>query len=71
MSENEFTYVHIRVARFFWVHGTKTGKSVPNEYKMYQMVIKYPKCQSNIPKSHKKENKTFSNLRPSKINPSW
>jgi hypothetical protein len=33
-----------RVARFLLVHDTKTGKNVPNEYKMYQMVIKYPKC---------------------------
>jgi hypothetical protein len=30
-----------RVARFFSVHDTKTGK---NYHKMYQMVIKYPKC---------------------------
>jgi hypothetical protein len=30
-----------RVSRFFLVHDTKTGKNVPNEYKMYQMVIKY------------------------------
>jgi hypothetical protein len=26
------------------VHDTKTGKNVPREHKMYQMVIKYPKC---------------------------
>jgi hypothetical protein len=26
---------------FFMVHGTKTGKNVPNQHKMYQMVIKY------------------------------
>jgi hypothetical protein len=31
-----------RVARFFLAHDTQTGKNVPNEYKMYQMVIKYP-----------------------------
>jgi hypothetical protein len=35
--------VSLRVARFFLVHDTKTGKNVPNEHKMYQMVIKYPK----------------------------
>jgi hypothetical protein len=29
---------------FSLVHDTKTGKNVPNEHKMYQMVIKYPKC---------------------------
>jgi hypothetical protein len=29
---------------FSWyLHETKTGKNVPNEHKMYQMVIKYPK----------------------------
>jgi hypothetical protein len=35
--------VQTRVARFFLVHDTKTGKNVPNEYKMNQMVLKYPK----------------------------
>jgi hypothetical protein len=33
-----------RVARFFLVHDTKTGKKLPNEQKTYHMVIKYPKC---------------------------
>jgi hypothetical protein len=33
-----------RVARFFLLRDTKTGKNVPHEHKMYQMVIKYPKC---------------------------
>jgi hypothetical protein len=33
-----------RVARFVLVHDTKTGKNVPNEHKMYQIVIKYPQC---------------------------
>jgi hypothetical protein len=28
-------------------------KNVPNEHKMYQMVIKYPKCLLNIPNGHK------------------
>jgi hypothetical protein len=42
-----------RVARFVLVYDTKTGKNVPNEQQMYQMVIKYPKCQSNIPNGHK------------------
>jgi hypothetical protein len=32
-----------RVARFFLVHDTKTGENAPNEHKMCQMVIKYPK----------------------------
>jgi hypothetical protein len=31
-----------KVARFFLVHYTKTGINVPNEHKMYQLVIKYP-----------------------------
>jgi hypothetical protein len=35
---------YTRVARFFMVHETKTGKNVTNEHKMYQMVIKHPKC---------------------------
>jgi hypothetical protein len=33
-----------RDARFFLVHDTKIGNNVPNEHKMYQMVIKNPKC---------------------------
>jgi hypothetical protein len=32
-----------KVARFFLVHDTKFGINVPNEHKMYRMVIKYPK----------------------------
>jgi hypothetical protein len=28
---------------FSWYMILKTGKNVPNEHKMYQMVIKYPK----------------------------
>jgi hypothetical protein len=31
----------LRVARSFLVHDTKTGKNVPNEHKMHQIVIKY------------------------------
>jgi hypothetical protein len=38
------THLTTRVARFFLVHDTKTGKNAPNEHKMYQMVIKYPGC---------------------------
>jgi hypothetical protein len=30
-----------RVARFFLVQNTKTGKNIPNCHKMYQMAIKY------------------------------
>jgi hypothetical protein len=32
-----------RIARLFLVHDTKTGKNVPNENKMYRIVIKYSK----------------------------
>jgi hypothetical protein len=31
-----------RVARFLLVHDTKPGKNVPNEHKMYQIVINNP-----------------------------
>jgi hypothetical protein len=43
---NLMGYLHhpTRVARFLLVHATRTEKNVPNEHKMYQMVIKYPKC---------------------------
>jgi hypothetical protein len=34
------------------VHDTKKGLTVPNEHEMYQMVIKYPRCLSNIPNGH-------------------
>jgi hypothetical protein len=38
---------------FSWyVHDTKTGTKIRNEHKMYQMVIKYPKCLENIPNGH-------------------
>jgi hypothetical protein len=33
-----------RVARFFLVHDTKTGINTQNEYKIYQMFMKYPNC---------------------------
>jgi hypothetical protein len=36
--------IESRVARFSMVHDTQTGKNVPNEHKMYQMVITCPKC---------------------------
>jgi hypothetical protein len=32
-----------RVARFFLVQNTKTGKNIPNFHKLYQMSIKYSK----------------------------
>jgi hypothetical protein len=45
--------VGCRVARFFLLHDTKTVKNVQNEYKMYQMVMKYPKLPNIIPNGHK------------------
>jgi hypothetical protein len=32
-----------RVARFFLVQNTKTGKNIPNYHELYQMDIKYNK----------------------------
>jgi hypothetical protein len=34
----------MRVSRFFLARDTKTRKNVPNEHKIYQLGIKYPKC---------------------------
>jgi hypothetical protein len=42
-----------RVARFFLVQNTKTGKNIPNYYKLYQMSIKYNKRPLNWPSVHK------------------
>jgi hypothetical protein len=33
--------VGTRVARFFFVENTKTGKNIPNDDTIYQMTIKY------------------------------
>jgi hypothetical protein len=41
-----------RVARFFLVHDTETGKNVPSEQKMYRMFTKYPEWLKNITNSH-------------------
>jgi hypothetical protein len=30
--------------QIFFVYDTKTGKNVPNEHKLYQLVTKYTKC---------------------------
>jgi hypothetical protein len=43
ISSNEFEF-QIRVARFFLVQHTKPGKNIPNVHKIYQILIKYPKC---------------------------
>jgi hypothetical protein len=52
-SASECNCVGNRVARYYLVHDTKTVKNVPNEHKMYPMVIKYPRCLQTIPKGHK------------------
>jgi hypothetical protein len=38
---------------FCWCMIPKPEKNVPNEHKMYQKVIKYPKCLRNFPNGHK------------------
>jgi hypothetical protein len=52
-------------------HDTKTGKNVPNEHKMYQMFINYPKCPYIKYFKWTKNISTFSNVRPSEIDPNW
>jgi hypothetical protein len=42
-AENGNSGVSPRVARFFLVKLTKTGKNVPNDRNLYQMAIKYTK----------------------------
>jgi hypothetical protein len=39
-SKNYLSVVR-RVARFFLVQNTKTGKNIPIDEKIYQMIIKY------------------------------
>jgi hypothetical protein len=41
----------------------QNGKNVPNDHKLYQTAINYPKWSKNIT--------TFSITRPSKIYPKW
>jgi hypothetical protein len=38
---------------FSWYMIPRPEKNVPNEHKMYQMVIQYTKCQPNIPNGYK------------------
>jgi hypothetical protein len=55
-----------RVARFFLVHDTQTGKMYQMNTKcnkISQIFVKYSKWPKNI--------STFSNVRPSKIYPNW
>jgi hypothetical protein len=59
-----------RVARFFLVHDTKTGKMYQMNRKCTKMVIKYLKSTQNIPNGHEIYKHCF-NLRPSKIYPNW
>jgi hypothetical protein len=58
-----------RVARFFSVQFTSTGKNILNYHKIYQMSIKYIKWTKNIPNVHKIPILTSSIARPTKIYP--
>jgi hypothetical protein len=55
-----------RVARFLLVHDTKIGKNVPNDQKVFQMIIKYLKCPYDFPNGIEYINvfqsKAFQNL---------
>jgi hypothetical protein len=42
-----------RVARFFLVQHTKTGKYIPNRHKIYQMATKYAKRTYKRSNDHK------------------
>jgi hypothetical protein len=42
-----------KVARFFLVQHTKTGKIVPNDHKLYEMVTKQTKWRYDRPNGHK------------------
>jgi hypothetical protein len=61
--------IRYRVARFFLVQLTKTGKhtkwskTIPNSRKIFRIAVKWTKRTLNIP--------TFSIARPSKIDPNW
>jgi hypothetical protein len=62
----------IKVARFFSVQHTKTGKTYQMTIcKIYQMTIKYTKCTQNIPNGRKIHMYTIFIARPSKIYPNW
>jgi hypothetical protein len=63
--------VQLRVARFFSVQHTKTGKiCVPNDHKMSQMTLNYTNWLQNRPNG----NKIYQRLPlqdPPKIYPNW
>jgi hypothetical protein len=48
--------VNTRVARFFLVQYSKTGKNIPNDHKINPKAIKYTKWLSNIPNGKKYTN---------------
>jgi hypothetical protein len=55
-KQNRKWAIRNRVARFFSVQLTKTGKNLPNSRKMYQMAIKYtqwPQNEQDGPKNTK------------------
>jgi hypothetical protein len=41
--------INTRVARFFLVQYTKTGKNIPNNHKISQMATKYTKWTEHLP----------------------
>jgi hypothetical protein len=57
-----------RVARFFVVQHTKTGKNLPNDHKIYKMAIKYAPIYLKILRMSKNIPTAFI-VRPSKIYP--
>jgi hypothetical protein len=46
-------HIRTRVARFFLVQNTKTGKNIPNDHKIYHMDITYLQWPQNRPNGHK------------------
>jgi hypothetical protein len=72
------TYIRMYVTKinpglpdFSWYMIPKPELNVPNEQKMYQMVIRYPKCPLNIPNGHNVHISIFSILTLSKIYQNW
>jgi hypothetical protein len=50
---------------FCWYNLPKTGKNIPNDYKMYQMAVPntyIPNCQMYIERTNFSHSKAFRNL---------
>jgi hypothetical protein len=56
---------------FSWTMIPKPEKSIPDEHKMHQMVIKFPKCLYVKYSNGQKVYQNFHNIRASKIYPNW